>query len=89
MEGHTFTGWPIRTIMRGKVTAEWADDSPGMRPVGEPRGQYQPRTVGGAGPPAQLTSPVRLAPTDRWMADEFAKPGFSLETTKYTGPIGG
>jgi hypothetical protein len=60
-----------------------------MRPVGEPRGQYQPRTVGGAGPPAQLTSPVRLAPTDRWMADEFAKPGFSLETTKYTGPIGG
>lgn len=89
MEGHTFTGWPIRTIMRGKVTAEWADDSPGMRPVGEPRGQYQPRTVGGAGPPAQLTSPVRLAPTDRWMADEFAKPGFSPETTKYTGPIGG
>ena len=45
MEGHNLTGWPIKTIMRGKVTAEWADDSPGMRPVGEPRGQYLPRKV--------------------------------------------
>ena len=89
MEGHEFTGWPIKTIMRGQVTAEWADDSPGMRPVGDPRGEYQPRSVRGAGPPAQLTSPVRMAPTDQWLADAFAKPGFSEATTKYTEPIGG
>jgi dihydropyrimidinase len=89
MEGHTFTGWPIKTIMRGKVTAEWADDSPGMRPVGEPRGRYLPRSVRGSGPRAQITSPVRVAPTDRWLSDDFAKPGFSPETTKYAEPIGG
>jgi dihydropyrimidinase len=89
MEGHKFTGWPVKTIMRGKVTAEWADDSPGMRPVGEPRGKYLPRKVRGAGPSAQLTSPARLAPTDRWLSDDFVKPGFSPETTKYTEPIGG
>ncbi len=29
MEGHTFKGWPVKTILRGKVTAEWAKDSPG------------------------------------------------------------
>jgi dihydropyrimidinase/dihydroorotase len=56
MEGHTFTGWPVTTIMRGEVTAEWADDSPGMRPVGEPRGEYLMRRAGG---------PVRNTDWDR------------------------
>ena len=46
MEGHTFKGWPVKTILRGKVTAEWAKDSPGMRPVGEPRGKYLRRELG-------------------------------------------
>jgi dihydropyrimidinase/dihydroorotase len=87
MEGHTFTGWPIKTIMRGKVTAEWADDSPGMRPVGEPQGEYLPRKVRVAGPPSQVTSPARLAPTASWLADDFVRPGFSPETTKYTSPL--
>ncbi len=89
MEGHTFTGWPIKTILRGKVTAEWADDSPGMRPVGEPRGKYLPRSLGKARPSAQLTSPVRLAPGERWLPEDFVRPGFSPETTKYTRPLGG
>jgi dihydropyrimidinase len=45
MEGRTYHGWPVLTMLRGKVTAEWADDAPGMRPVGEPRGRYLPRSV--------------------------------------------
>ncbi|REK21656.1 MAG: amidohydrolase [Actinobacteria bacterium] len=84
MEGHTFTGWPIKTIMRGKVTAEWADDSPGMRPVGDPRGEYLPRKLRPKHEVINANSPARVATTDRWLADDFQKPGFSPETTKYT-----
>ena len=45
MEGKTYHGWPVLTLLGGQVTAEWADDSPGPRPVGEPRGRYLPRAV--------------------------------------------
>jgi len=88
MEGHTFTGWPIMTILRGEVSAEWADDSPGMRPVGEPRGEYQPRRLHPKHEVINATSPARIAPTGRWLADEFKRPGFAQETTKYTSVKG-
>ncbi len=84
MEGHSFTGWPIKTIMRGKVTAEWADDSPGMRPVGDPVGQYLRRKLRPKHEVINANSPARVAPTDRWLASDFEKPGFSPDTTKYT-----
>lgn len=86
MEGHELTGWPIKTILRGKVTAEWADDSPGMRPVGEARGRYLPRQVRGATRAAlgEVTSPVRLPRPRRWLADDFERPGFAKETLRYT-----
>ncbi len=86
MEGHDFVGWPIKTIMRGKVTAEWADDSEGMRPVGDARGQYLPRTLRPKHQVIDANSPARIATTHRFLADDFVKPGFSKETTKYTGP---
>ena len=56
MEGRTYHGWPVMTVLRGRVTAEWADDSPGPRPVGEPTGKYLPRKV---------RPDVPAAPTDR------------------------
>jgi dihydropyrimidinase/dihydroorotase len=84
MEGHEFTGWPVMTILRGRVTAEWADDSPGMRPVGEPAGQYLPRQVKGAGRALEVTSPVRLPRPRRMLADDFERPGFAKETLRYT-----
>jgi dihydropyrimidinase/dihydroorotase len=65
MVGKRFTGWPIKTILRGEVTAEWADDSPGMRPVGEPRGRYLPRSLGGSrAGTTRAASPVRLPASD-------------------------
>jgi hypothetical protein len=45
MEGRTHHGWPVLTLLRGQVTAEWADDALGPRPVGTPRGRYLPRDV--------------------------------------------
>lgn len=85
MEGHGFTGWPVMTIMRGQVTAEWADDAPGMRPVGDPRGRYLPRSLQARKPEIELTSPVRTRPQDRASADPFDRPGFSPETLRPTG----
>ena len=45
-EGHTFKGWPVMTILRGKVVSEWTEDSD--RPVvsREPLGEYLPRVLG-------------------------------------------
>ena len=63
MEGHDFTGWPVKTILRGKITAEWADDSPGMRPVGDPRGLYVPRPLPGRGPGARGDQPGAAPPS--------------------------
>jgi dihydropyrimidinase len=89
MEGHTFKGWPMKTILRGKVSAEWAKDSPGMRPVGEPRGKYLRRSLGIPKPGSmEVNSPVRVSRTDRWLADPYHRPGFSPETLKYTKPRG-
>lgn len=85
MEGHTFTGWPVMTILRGQVTAEWADDSPGMRPVGEPRGRYLPRRRHAMDRPLLVTEPTRVAPAERWLANRFERPGFSKEAQLYTG----
>jgi dihydropyrimidinase/dihydroorotase len=45
MEGKTYHGWPVLTLLGGRVIAEWADDSPGPRPVDEPGGRYLPRAV--------------------------------------------
>ena len=72
--------------MRGKVTAEWADDSPGMRPVGDARGEYLPRTPGTKRLGPELTSQTRIAKGDRWLPEDWTRPGFCAETQKYTGP---
>jgi dihydropyrimidinase/dihydroorotase len=83
MEDHSFTGWPVMTIMRGEVTAEWADDSAGMRAVGDPRGEYLPRTRRGVGRAFAVTEPTRVARTDRWLTNDFERPGFSPATLRY------
>jgi len=62
MEGKTYQGWPVMTLLRGEVTAEWADDSPGVRPVGEPRGLYLPRKVRENVPPEPTNRLVRTGP---------------------------
>ena len=31
MEGKTYHGWPVLTLLGGQITAEWADDAPGPR----------------------------------------------------------
>ena len=56
-----------------------------MRPVGEARGRYLPRTLRPKHHVIDANSPARVARTDRWLADEFARPGFSPETTVYAG----
>lgn len=89
MEGHDFTGWPIMTILRGEVSAEWADDSPGMRPVGEPRGVYLPRELQKATQAFAVTEPTRLARHSRWLSNDWVRPGFSPETQRYTSVQGG
>jgi len=62
MEGRTYHGWPIMTILRGHVTARWDDDSPGPRPVGEPIGHYLPRQVRDDVPPYPKEQLVRTRP---------------------------
>ncbi len=84
MEGHDFTGWPVKTILRGKVTAEWADDSPGMRPVGDPRASTCRGSSRARARALEVTSPVRLPRPRRMLADDFERPGFSKETQRYT-----
>lgn len=46
VEGHIFKGWPVMTILRGQVVAEWPDDEDGPRLVGQPAGRYLPRKPG-------------------------------------------
>jgi dihydropyrimidinase len=62
MEGRTYHGWPVMTLLRGRVVAEWADDAPGPRPVGEPGGHYLPRAVRPDVPPAPKDRLVRTGP---------------------------
>jgi dihydroorotase-like cyclic amidohydrolase len=45
-EGREMKGWPVMTMLRGKVIAEWVDE--GKRPeiTSKPFGRYQPRSLG-------------------------------------------
>ena len=45
-EGREMKGWPVMTVLRGKMIAEWPDG--GKRPeiVSKPFGRYQPRSLG-------------------------------------------
>jgi hypothetical protein len=45
-EGHTFKGWPVMTILRGKVVSEWPEDSDRPVVTREPLGEYLPRVLG-------------------------------------------
>jgi len=47
VEGHTFTGWPVRTILRGQTISEWKAGAEGPTVIREgTRGRYLPR-IGG------------------------------------------
>ena len=50
MEGKTYHGWPVLTLLGGRVIAEWADDAPGPRPVGEPAAATCPGPSGPTSP---------------------------------------
>lgn len=43
MSGRKIKGWPVMTMLRGRVIAEWPDDAPRPQIVGEPFGRYLPR----------------------------------------------
>jgi dihydropyrimidinase/dihydroorotase len=45
-EGWEFTGWPVMTIVRGNVVAQWSDETNRMEMVGNPVGRYIPRELG-------------------------------------------
>jgi dihydropyrimidinase/dihydroorotase len=45
-EGWEFTGWPVMTIVRGNVVAEWSNKSNAMEMAGDPVGRYVPRKLG-------------------------------------------
>jgi dihydroorotase-like cyclic amidohydrolase len=45
-EGWEFTGWPVMTIVRGNIVAEWSNQSNAMEMVGDPVGRYVSRKVG-------------------------------------------
>ncbi len=53
-EGHTFKGWPVMTILRGKVISEWPDDEDRPRIMGEPMGHYLPRVRGHQNYPLEI-----------------------------------
>jgi dihydropyrimidinase/dihydroorotase len=43
LSGHTIKGWPVTTILRGRVIAEWKSGGYRMEIVGGPRGKYVPQ----------------------------------------------
>jgi dihydropyrimidinase/dihydroorotase len=45
-EGWEFTGWPVTTIVRGNIVAEWSNQTNSMEMVGDPVGRYVPRKPG-------------------------------------------
>jgi hypothetical protein len=55
-----------------------------MRPVGDPRGLYLPRTPAGAKQAFAVSEPTRVAPSNRWLGTDFVRPGFSPATLRYT-----
>jgi dihydropyrimidinase/dihydroorotase len=46
LTGHTIKGWPVTTILRGKVIARWKEGAPRAEIVGVPQGRYIPRLPG-------------------------------------------
>lgn len=48
LEGWEFKGWPVMTILRGNVIAEWDDGEQRTKIVGKPIGQYLRRYLGHA-----------------------------------------
>ncbi|HEX2767318.1 MAG TPA: amidohydrolase family protein [Candidatus Limnocylindria bacterium] len=40
LHGHRLTGWPVMTILRGRVVAEWKDGEPRTEVLGEPDGRH-------------------------------------------------
>jgi dihydropyrimidinase/dihydroorotase len=44
LHGHRIRGWPVKTILRGKVISEWKPGATRPEIVGDPRGEYLPRT---------------------------------------------
>ncbi len=45
-EGREMKGWPVMTMLRGKIIAEWADGDKRPEMVSKPLGRYQPRSLG-------------------------------------------
>jgi dihydropyrimidinase/dihydroorotase len=43
--GRTFTGWPVRTILRGQTVAEWPEGAPKPIVTDQPSGRYQRRVL--------------------------------------------
>jgi dihydropyrimidinase/dihydroorotase len=49
VEGHTFTGWPVRTILRGKTISQWKPGDAGATTIrGGTHGRYLARVNGRA-----------------------------------------
>jgi dihydropyrimidinase len=46
LEGREIIGWPVMTIRRGEVLAEWPDGEPKSKMVAKTKGQYLSRRVG-------------------------------------------
>lgn len=46
LEGETLNGWPVKTILRGDVVADWSEDRETPWVTEDPGGQYQRRIPG-------------------------------------------
>jgi dihydropyrimidinase/dihydroorotase len=46
LHGHKLKGWPVKTILRGRVIADWKEGTPRAEILGDPCGEYQFRTQG-------------------------------------------
>jgi dihydropyrimidinase len=46
LEGREITGWPVMTIRRGEILAEWPDGEPKSKIVAKTKGQYLARRPG-------------------------------------------
>jgi hypothetical protein len=40
LHGHQIKGWPVKTILRGKVISEWKEGAIRPEIVGDPHGEY-------------------------------------------------
>ena len=57
LHGHTIKGWPVKTILRGRVIADWNEITGRCEIVGDPKGAYLARKVDGAGPQTSIPRP--------------------------------